>query len=82
MSTEKIKLPSQHQMDDPVYFNFGSLRLPAKVIGVHFYPGKVHYDLMVFSTGEDAAFLPMENIDSVHVVKPIVPLPVPTYTLS
>lgn len=69
MSDNKITLPSQHQIDDEVYFTFGSMGVMAQVIGVHFYPGKVQYDLWVIPEEDESRSFPISNIDSSFVTK-------------
>lgn len=72
---EKIKppLPSQHQIEDKVKLcvmpegeeNFPAIN--AEVIAIHFYAGKVKYDLEINFAGDMCTR--MYNIDSVLVLK-------------
>lgn len=64
---EEITLPSQHQVGDRVWLNFWSCSVPAGVIAVHFYPGKVKYDLEVNPKRGNSTR--MYNIDSLMVTK-------------
>lgn len=72
---KSIKLPSQFQINDKVLFEisqpesniFRTLR--ATVIGVHFYSGKVKYDLDI--PVYDELSTRIYNIDSVFVKKDI-----------
>jgi hypothetical protein len=73
---EELRLPSQHQIgdkvnlyvmpDDPNLTEFPGL--PAEVRAVHFYRGKVKYDLEVRFFGD--MHTRFYNIDSVLVTKP------------
>lgn len=62
-----ITLPSQFQIGDAVWFRLWSTDLVTEVLAVHFYPGKVKYDLKVLvGSGETTR---LYNIDSVYVTK-------------
>lgn len=62
-----IGLPSAHQIDDKVYLNlWGKEPIYAQVHAVHFYAGKVKYDLEVFGgNGENTRIY---NVDSAFVI--------------
>lgn len=63
--SKKIKLLSQHQIDDVVKVDF--IECTTRVIAVHFYEGKVKYDLSVtISKGESTRIY---NVDSCYVKK-------------
>jgi len=62
-----FQLPSGHQIDAPVWLALWSCRIPCEVHAVHFYDGKVKYDLRVF--GEDGQQTRVYNIDSAFVTK-------------
>lgn len=64
---ETIKLPSQHQIGDNVWLSLWSARIVSEVHAVHFYTGKVKYDLTVF--GENGLQTRVYNVDSVFVTK-------------
>jgi hypothetical protein len=68
---EKQKpLPSLHQITDKVWLRLWSADISSEVLNVHFYPGKVKYDLTVF--GENGETTRLYNIDPLYVVKKIV----------
>jgi len=62
-----LLLPSQHQIQDEVQMKFDSLYTRGHVIAVHFYPGKVKYDLELILNEEHTTRV--YNIDSVFVEK-------------
>jgi hypothetical protein len=63
-----IILPSENQIDDEVFFNLWSATVVGKIKAVHFYSGKVKYDLDVFpEKGGDTTRI--YNIDSIFVSK-------------
>lgn len=62
-----ILLPSQHQIDDSVWLNLWGKSIVSEVHAVHFYTGKVKYDLNVF--GENGLQTRIYNVDSVFVTK-------------
>jgi hypothetical protein len=64
-----IGLPSEHQIDDKVWYTLWSANVSGEIKGVHFYPGKVKYDLELF--GKDGETTRIYNIDSVYVKKTI-----------
>lgn len=66
-------LPSAHQINDEVVVNFWKAKMNARVLGIHFYEGKVKYDLEVFSKEQD--FTRIYNIDSAFVTKYTLPEP-------
>jgi hypothetical protein len=71
---EVNELPSRFQIDDMVFFSINqkvegtsyfASSLKARVIGIHFYPGKVKYDLEIPIYDESATRI--YNIDSCFV---------------
>lgn len=72
---EVLRLPSQHQVDDQVNLclmpedeNLKTFpALTATVTGVHFYKGKVKYDLEIKFYGDYSTRI--YNIDSLFVLK-------------
>lgn len=62
-------LPSQHQIGDCVWFQTWSANIIVNVIAIHFYTGKVKYDLELFSENGDTTRI--YNVDSAFVVKQI-----------
>ncbi len=58
-------LSSKHQIDDKVMVTLGDRPFKAKVISVHFYRGKVKYDLEIPIYDEESTRI--YNIDSVFV---------------
>lgn len=62
-----IKLPSAHQIGDAVWLALWSSRICSEINAVHFYEGKVKYDLKVF--GEDGGVTRLYNVDSAFVTK-------------
>jgi hypothetical protein len=64
-----IGLPSEHQIDDLVWYRLWSADVSGQIKGVHFYPGKVKYDLELF--GKDGDTTRIYNIDSIYVKKTI-----------
>jgi len=66
---EKTKppLPCQHQHGDKVWLNLWSANISAEILNVHFYDGKVKYDLELF--GGNGETTRIYNVDSVFVVK-------------
>lgn len=65
--SEKIKLPSAHQFGDEVWLVLWSAKIASQVHGVHFYEGKVKYDLTVY--GGDGLSTRIYNVDSAFVTK-------------
>lgn len=65
---KKIKLPSQHQINDKVVLNFEEAGIVnnASVIKVHFSDRKVLYDVEI-KTGDGATRI--YNVDSCYVKK-------------
>lgn len=61
------QLPSGHQLGDAVWLALWSARVCSEVIAVHFYEGKVKYDLKVI--GEDGYTTRLYNVDSAFVTK-------------
>lgn len=66
---KKPPLPSQHQVGDPVWLTLWSAHIVSEVLCVHFYEGKVKYDLSVF--GDNGETTRLYNVDSVFVVKTV-----------
>lgn len=70
---EALRLPSQHQIGDKVKFYAmpeGYSEFPglvAYITGVHFYTGKVKYDIELRFAGDFASRI--YNVDSVLVLK-------------
>lgn len=67
-----LTLPSAHQIDDSVWFNLWSTSVPSDVVGIHFYAGKVKYDLqlnMLTSNEDGEATTRIYNVDSAFVSK-------------
>lgn len=64
-----IELPSQHQIGNEVWLTLWSSPIASEIHAVHFYEGKVKYDLIVFGGNGDQTRL--YNVDSVFVVKQI-----------
>lgn len=66
-----ITLPSQHQINDEVWFNLWSASVPSEVVGIHFYPGKVKYDLQLNmrASADGQSTTRIYNVDSVFVSK-------------
>lgn len=68
--TKIILLPSQHQIGDNVWLNLWSSNIVSEVIAVHFYSGKVKYDLKVFGgNGEETRIY---NIDFIFVLSKVI----------
>jgi hypothetical protein len=42
---DKTLLPSRHQLDEKVVYDIWGNKTRAEILAVHFYPGKVKYDL-------------------------------------
>jgi len=69
---DKISLPSAHQINDEAILEcvmgnneFPAIGIPCKVLAVHFYPGKVKYDLeLLFSDNRTTRIY---NVDSIVV---------------
>lgn len=78
----KEHLPSQHQVGDKANVNFSGKHNPeipeliAKVIAVHFFPGKVKYDLEVEVAIEESTRI--YNIDSCFVL-PVLKQPATSF---
>lgn len=66
---DKIILPSGHQPEDKVWFKCWSANIPAEIHAVHFYVGKVKYDLQLF--GDNGNVTRIYNVDSAFVSKTI-----------
>lgn len=67
---EKIdeqSLPSQHQIEDKVWLKLWSATVPVEILAVHFYPGKVKYDVEVF--GDNGEVTRLYNVDSAFLPK-------------
>lgn len=68
-----MQLPSQHQIADQVWVTFGEQILKGTIMSVHFYIGKVKYDIELAlgvpvspdDSTEDSTRI--YNIDSVYV---------------
>lgn len=65
--SEKIKLPAAHQFGDEVWLCLWSAKIPSQIHGIHFYEGKVKYELIVF--GDNGESTRIYNIDSAFVTK-------------
>lgn len=64
--TNQIKLPSAHQGGDEVFVRFNEQsELTGAVHAVHFYAGKVKYDIDVFVDAEN--FTRVYNVDSAFI---------------
>lgn len=59
-------LPSGHQIDDHCFLSLWETDLTADILAVHFYPGKVKYDLAVQSPLQDGETR-IYNVDSAFV---------------
>ncbi len=70
---DKIMLPSAFQPEDNALFCFDGAKIQAKVLGVHFYNGKVKYDLELYESpkeGNDSHYSTrIYNVDSAFVTK-------------
>lgn len=70
---DTLLLPSAHQFDDEVFLRLWGDDIIGRILGVHFYPGKVKYDLEVFAGDaqpetEKTEFTRLYNVDSAFVV--------------
>lgn len=61
-------LPSQHQIGHYINFQIEQMKVRAEILSVHFYEGKVKYDLELKLKDKSATRI--YNVDSVFVVKP------------
>lgn len=64
-----FQLPSGHQMEDRIWVCLWSTRFGGQIDGVHFYHGKVKYDVKVF--GENGDYTKMYNVDSAFISKTV-----------
>lgn len=64
---ERTKLPSAHQVDDPVWLCLWSHHIACEIHGVRFFDDKVNYDLRVF--GDDGAVTRIYKVDSAFISK-------------
>ena len=62
-----LMLPSAHQIGSSVFLQLWSARIVSEIHAVHFYEGKVKYDLIVF--GDNGEQTRLYNIDSAFVTK-------------
>jgi hypothetical protein len=61
----EIKLPSAHQFGDNVWVNLWGTELIGEICAVHFFLGKVKYDVKTF--GEDGDYTKLYLVDSAFV---------------
>lgn len=75
----RLSLPSQHQIDDQVLVSFdrltftyneevtdNTINFEATIIAVHFYPGKVKYDIEIVTPNFTTR---VYNLDSILIFK-------------
>lgn len=60
-------LPSAHQIKEGVWLCLWSAKIVSEILAIHFYEGKVKYDLIVF--GDDGQQTRLYNVDSAFVSK-------------
>lgn len=64
---QRKPLPSAHQMGDEVWLCLWSAKIVSEIHAIHFYEGKVKYDLIVH--GDNGQQTRVYNIDSAFVTK-------------
>lgn len=62
---DTLKLPSQHQINDRIWFRLWSADVIGEIKAIHFYPDKVKYDLELFAN--DGQKTRIYNVDSCFV---------------
>jgi|SRR6185369_5012426 len=67
VTDKSIILPSAHQMGDEVWVHLWVSKFCGYINGIHFYEGKVKYDIKVYGQGE--LYTKLYNIDSAFVSK-------------